>query len=98
MLILLSQCNYFYLKEEQDFLLAQTNQQVSKLDRFVFISEQSVRRYPALRNSLATFRGWTAFEEFPRALLELKSTGNVERCPVELGAGTCVGQEYFVPN
>lgn len=73
MLILLSQNSCFYLKEEQDFLLAQTNQQVSKLDRFVFISEQSVRRYPspALHNLLAIFRGWTAFEELPRALLGL---------------------------
>lgn len=72
-LILLSQSSYFYLKEKQDFLLAQTNQQFSKLDRFVFISEQSVRRYPspALHNSLAIVRGWSAFEDLPRALLEL---------------------------
>lgn len=95
MLILLWQGGYFHLKEEEDVLLAQTNQWILKLYMFMFISEQSVRRYPcsAPHNSFAISRGRTAFQEFSRALLELgPEAQETWRCAAELDAGTCVRQ------
>lgn len=62
---------------------------------FIFISEQSVRRYQtsALHNSFAVSRGRTAFQEFLRALLELgPEAQEMWRHAAGLDAGTCVRQ------
>lgn len=95
-LILLWQSGCFHLKEEEGVLLAQTNPWILRLDALMFISEQSVRRkhpHLAQHNSFAISRGRTAFQEFPRALVELSPKAQeMWRCTTEPNAGTCVRQ------